>query len=95
MSSVASPSEYDRSNLKTADRGHRSPKLNDELLSKDIVYNGEGNVSGGPQSLLVSGKGRIGKSTDATAFRRSLVINQGVLHESREGSSPTFNRQHH
>ena len=34
---------------------------------------------------------RLGKSTDATAFRRSLVINSGVL-KSRENSSPNIDK---
>ena len=91
MSSVASPSEYDRRNLKTADRELRSPELESALLHKDIVYKG-GSVAGVNTSLMEGRKARIGKSTDANAFRRSLVINQGVLQEQREGSSPTINR---
>ena len=96
MSSVASPSEYDRRNLKTADRDARSPELESALLHKDIVYKGSsigrGSVAGANTSLMEGRKGRIGKSTDANAFRRSLVINQGVLQEQREGSSPTIGR---
>ena len=54
MSSVASPSEYDRRNLKTADRDARSPELESALLHKDIVYKGgsigRGSVAGAKRS---------------------------------------------
>ena len=83
MSSVGSPSEYDRRNLKTAGRDEGRGNIESELLAKDIIYSGGGgNIAknGAHSSLMVGtgtmvARGRVGKSTDATAFRRSLVIN--------------------
>ena len=69
-----------RRNLKTANRP-AGGELEGALLQRDICY---------PNNHLNRRIG--GKSTDATAFRRSMVFNNGVLQQQREGSSPDLAR---
>ena len=70
-----------RRDLKTAG-GVGLVKLEGELLAKDIVYKADMGVDDpGNRGLAAVTQFRQGKSTDATAFRRSLVINNGVLNE--------------
>ncbi len=64
----------ERRDLKTAG-GVGVMKLENELLEKDIVYKAGGHNIG----TMAGARTKIGRSTDDTAFRRSMVINNRVL----------------
>lgn len=88
MNNYGSARGSPRRNLKTAHRPEVGEmRLQDGLLMKDICY-----PNGVEQHQSLKVGGRVGgKSTDATAFRRSLIFNNGVLKE-RESSSPDICR---
>lgn len=65
-----------RRNLKTAG-GEGLVNIENEFLAKDIMYNASTELTKNPAHIV--------KSSDATAFRRSLVFQNGV--PSREQSS--------
>ena len=77
-----------RRDLKTAG-GIGLVKLESELLAKDIVYKAD---IGATNGLAGGVNPRLGKSTDATAFRRSLVINNAVLQERGNSSSQNMDK---
>ena len=57
--------------------------VQNELLDKGIMY--KANMEHGTK---LQQNGRMGRSTDATGFRRSLVFNGGVLENRENSSSP-------
>ena len=72
----------ERRDLKTAG-GPGLSNLEGELLMKDIAYKAP---AGSGAALLP--RARLGKSTDAAAFRRSLVVNNRQRDNGR--SSPAM-----
>ena len=64
-----------RRSIKTAG-GPNFVKLEGELLDKGIAYKADLDQ----EALLLNGpRSRLGRSTDATGFRRSMVFSGGVL----------------
>ena len=75
-----------RRDLKTAG-GVGLVNLESELLDKGIAYKG-GNLDDSHEvPMLANPRSRIGKSTDANAFRRSLIISGGVLQQNASNNS--------
>ncbi len=62
--------------LKTAG-GLGVMKLESELLAKDIAY--KAGMSGHTIGTMAGARTKLGRSTDDTAFRRTMVINNRIL----------------
>jgi len=81
-----------RRDLKTAG-GVGFVKLETELLAKDIAYQG-GNFHATNTNFGSVIRSKNGKSTDASLFRRPLVITSSVLNQCRDlQSNPNISRQ--
>ena len=66
----------ERRDLKTAG-GLGVMRLESELLAKDIAY--KAGLSGHNIGTMVGARSKLGRSTDDTAFRRTMVINNRIL----------------
>ena len=82
MSSGSVAYDDQRRNLKTAGRPEGMMMNNQGVLMSKNCSIGSMN-----RSLVVPNRTRMGKSSDANAFRRSIVINNGVLQEQRNSPS--------
>ena len=78
----------ERRNLKTAAGGVGRANVDNDLLAKDIAYNGPNENSA---NQVRSGQSMPRATADPSNLRGSLVINGGVLH-NRDGSSISLDR---